>query len=260
MIRKHIQLMIVLFGMLILPQLNYAQVDFNKTPDDDLGNYEDEFQELFYEALKQKGIENYDRSVEALLKCIELDDDVPVLHFELGKNYNKLKNFGAAETALKKAVSLEPDNEWFLDELYGYYASQNDYDKAIKTVKQLVKYHPDYKEDLASLYVRTKKYDEALELLDELDNELGISISRDILRNRVYKATGRKKEQIENKQCRLRDRSSTMTRLNKKQNIKQNTKLTTHISAIIKTHSTVGFIKINPQQTGSFAGTVFATP
>ena len=189
--------------MLIVPQVNYAQVDFNKKPDDDLGNYEDAFQELFFEALKQKGIENYDRSVEALLKGIELDDSVPVLYFELGKNYNKLKNFGDAEKALKKAVSLEPDNEWYLDELYGYYASQNNYDKAIKTVKQLVKYHPDYKEDLASLYVRTNKYDEALELLDELDAALGISISRDILRNRIYKATGRKKEQIENLEARV---------------------------------------------------------
>ncbi len=201
--KQKIYILFFIFGMLILPQVNYAQVDFNKKPDDDLGNVEDEFQESFYEALKQKGIENYDRSVEALLKCIELDDDVPVLYFELGKNYIKLKNFGDAEKALKKAVSLEPDNEWYLDELYDYYASQNDYDKAIKTVKQLVKYHPDYKEDLASLYARTEKYDEALALLDELDAALGISISRDILRNQIYEATGRKKEQIENLETRV---------------------------------------------------------
>lgn len=206
---KHkIYILLVIFGMLIVPQINYAQVDFNKKPDDDLGDFEDEFQELFYEALKQKGIENYDRSVEALLKCIELDGDVPVLYFELGKNYNKLKNFGDAEKALKKAVSLDPDNEWYLDELYDYYASQNDYDNALKTVKQLVKYHPDYKEDLATLYARTEKYDEALELLDELDATLGISVSRDILRNRIYEATGRKKEQIENLEARVENNPS----------------------------------------------------
>lgn len=201
--KQKIYILFFIFGMLIVPQVNYAQVDFNKKPDDDLGDFEDEFQESFYEALKQKGIENYDRSIEALLKCIELDDDVPVLYFELGKNYNILKNFGDAEKALKKAVSLDPDNEWFLDELYDYYASQNDYDKAIETVKQLVKYHPDYKEDLASLYTRTKKYDEALALLDELDATLGISMSRDILRNRIYEATGRKEAQIENLEARV---------------------------------------------------------
>ena len=189
--------------MLLLPQINFGQVDFNKTPDDDLGVNEDEFQELFYEALKQKGIENHDRAAEALQKCIVMDASVPVLYFELGKSYNKLKNFGAAEDALKKAVEKDPDNEWFLDELYGFYASQNKYDKAIETVKQLVSYHPDYKEDLASLYLRTKKYDEALEIIDALDADFGVSVSRDIMRNRIYEATGRKKDQIKNLQSRV---------------------------------------------------------
>ena len=189
--------------MLLLPQINYAQVDFNKTPDDDLGDNEDKFQELFYEALKQKGIENYDRAAEALLKCLDIDRSVPVLYFELGKAYNKLKNFGSAEDALKKAVDKDPDNEWFLDELYGFYVSQNEHDKAIKTVQQLVRFHPDYKEDLASLYVKTKKYDDALEILDALDSEFGVSVSRDIMRNRIYEATGRKKDQIENLETRV---------------------------------------------------------
>ena len=199
---KHYIFLLALI-ILSMPVRLFAQVDFNKLPDDDLGNVEDKFQEYFYEALKQKGVENYDRSSEALLKCIELNDEPAVLYFELGKNYSRLKNFGAAEDALKKAVAKEPHNEWYLDELYGFYASQNDYDKAIKTVKQLVQYHPDYKEDLASLYVRTKNYDEALELLDELDETYGVSINRDRMRNRVYKVTGRKKDQIKNLEERL---------------------------------------------------------
>jgi tetratricopeptide (TPR) repeat protein len=188
-----------------MPQANYAQVDFNKTPDDDLGDVEDRTQELFFEALKQKGIENYDRAVTALLQCIELDDSQSVFYYELGKNYNLLKNFGEAEDALKKAVKDQPDNEWYLDELYEVYAQQNDYDKAIKTVKQLVSYHPDYKEDLANLYYRTKKYKDALEILDELDKEQGITPSRDMLRNQIYAATGRKKDQIENLEERVED-------------------------------------------------------
>ncbi|MGB5419451.1 tetratricopeptide repeat protein [Algibacter sp.] len=201
--KRNIYILFFFFGTLLLPQINYAQVDFNKTPDDDLGVNEDKFQELFYEALKQKGIENFDRAAEAFEKCIEIDNSVPVLYFELGKSYNKLKNFGAAEDALKKAVDKDPDNEWFLDELYGFYASQNELDKAIKTIKQLVRFHPDYKEDLAALYVKTKKYDDALEILDALDAEYGVSVSRDLTRNRIYEATGRKKDQIENLETRV---------------------------------------------------------
>ncbi|WP_159022051.1 tetratricopeptide repeat protein [Formosa sp. L2A11] len=182
-------------GLFLVSMTSHAQVNSATIPTEDL---DDQFQELFFEALKQKGIENYNRSVEALQKCIAIDDTQSVLYFEMGKNYNKLKNFGEAEIALKKAVKLEPDNEWYLDELYDVYAKQNDYDKAIKTLKQLVKYHPDYKEDLAALFVRTKDYDEALKVLDDLDAEFGLSSRRDFLRNQIYDATGQKKEQIEN--------------------------------------------------------------
>ncbi|GGD16562.1 tetratricopeptide repeat protein [Hyunsoonleella pacifica] len=200
---KQLIYILFFFGILNIPQVNYAQVDFNKTPDDDLGIVEDQFQELFFEALKQKGVENYDRAVDALQKCIEIDKSPAILYFELGKNYIKLKNFGAAEDALKTAVEKAPDNEWYLDELYGYYVSQNDLKKALKTVQQLVQYHPDYKQDLANLYVKMEKYDAALEILDELDASFGISVSRDVLRNRIYKATGRAEEQIENLQSRV---------------------------------------------------------
>lgn len=201
--KRNIYILFSLFGMLLLPEINYAQVDFNKTPDDDLGNNEDAFQELFYEALKQKGVENYDRAAEAFQKAIDMDNSVPVLYFELGKCFNTLKNFGSAEAALKKAVDKDPDNEWFLDELYGFYASQNEYDKAIKTIRQLVRFHPDYKEDLASLYFKTKKYDEALDILDALDKDFGISITRDVMRNRIYEASGRKNDQIKNLENRV---------------------------------------------------------
>lgn len=201
--KKKFYILILLIGILSIPQTFYAQVDFNKRPDDDLGNVEDEFQEYFFEALKQKGIENYDRAVDALQKCLNLNSKLPVIYFELGKNYNKLKNFGAAEDNLKKAIGMQPDNEWFLDELYDVYYQQEDINNAIKTIKQLVKYHPDYKEDLAALYVREERYKQALDLLDELDADLGISESRDAMRNDIYSITGNADDRIENLEERI---------------------------------------------------------
>ena len=200
-----IYLLLLCFGLLSSPTILYAQkVDFNKRPDDDLGNVEDKFQEYFFEALKQKGIENYQKSADALLKCIELDDSDPVLYFELGKNYKALKNFGAAEDALKKAVSKSPDNEWFLDELYDLYFQQDEKDKAIKVLKQLVKFHPDYKQDLAVVYYKMKRYKDALKVLDELDQELGYHFIRDDLRNKIYDVTGNDKDRIENLEARVK--------------------------------------------------------
>ena len=199
--KRHI--FIFLIGLLLVPLLSIAQVNFDKRPDDDLGNVEDEYQEFFFEALKQKGIENYERAIEALQKCLNLDSTKPVIFFELGKNYNSINNFGAAEENLKKAISMQPDNEWFLDELYDVYYKQNDIDKAIKTVKQLVKYHPDYKMDLATLYIEKEKYKDALQVLDELDANLGTNEVRDEMRNKIYNVTGKVDDRIENLEERI---------------------------------------------------------
>ena len=198
-------LKIAVFILTLCFSLNLkAQVDFNKRPDDDLGNVEDAFQESFFEALKEHGIENYQKSINALLHCKDLDNSKSVVYYELGKNYNQLKNFGAAEESLKKAVEMEPDNEWYLDELYHVYLQQNDLNSAVKTVRQLVKYHPDYKQDLVSLYIQAEKFNDAMELLDELDAKYGISTDRDYLRNQIYNFTGKDKDRIENLEERLK--------------------------------------------------------
>ena len=200
-----INLKIALFflGIIFIPKLFYAQVDFNKRPDDDLGNVEDKFQESFFEALKQAGIENYDRAIKALLLCTELNNSEAVVYFELGKNYVMLKNFGKAEESLKKAIDLDKENEWYLDALYGVYVQMDDYDNALKTVKNLIEFHPDYKQDLANLYFENRKYRLALRTLDELDEEYGISKDRDAIRNAIYNATGDDKDRIEYLQERI---------------------------------------------------------
>jgi tetratricopeptide (TPR) repeat protein len=83
------------------------------------------------------------------------------------------------------------------------YNQQGDTKNAIKTVKQLVKYHPDYRQDLASLYIKTKDYKEALKILDDLDKEFGLDADRDYLRNQIYTITGQDDKRIENLEQRL---------------------------------------------------------
>lgn len=195
----------ILFGILLLPQLFYAQVDFNKTPDDDLGEIDDAYQEAFFEALKQQAIGNHDRAVEQLKKCLEINTKESVIYFQLGKNYNALKNYSEAEIVLKKAVAMTPDNEWYLDALYETYDEQGNTTKAIEIVEQLTAYHPDYKEDLAKLCFTSKQYDKALALLDDLDKTRGQSRRRDHLRNLIYKATGQSGKQIERLQDRIKE-------------------------------------------------------
>ena len=47
---------------------------------------DDQLENNFYEAMKQRGIENYDKAIVAIQKCIEKTKNA-AFQYELGKNY-----------------------------------------------------------------------------------------------------------------------------------------------------------------------------
>ncbi|HET8886854.1 MAG TPA: tetratricopeptide repeat protein [Salinimicrobium sp.] len=162
---------------------------------DDLGNVTDEFQEYFFEGLKQRGIENYEKAIAALEKSRQINA-LPVVFFEIGKNYKSLENYPSAIENFQKAHQKQPDNKDIIAELYDAYYLAKDYENAVTTVKKLIVFDPDFTEDLANLYVLTEQYDEALKVLDQLDSEFGSSEYRNGLRTRIYGMTNDKNSQI----------------------------------------------------------------
>ncbi|MGS2763512.1 tetratricopeptide repeat protein [Sinomicrobium sp. M5D2P9] len=140
--------------------------------------HSDDFQEHFFEALKQKGIENYDKAVEELLKCKKLQPDNDVVDYELGRNYVEMKVYDQAETYLLAAVEKNPEI-WYLDALFGVYEARRETDKAIEVGQRLAKSNGKYKENLVRIYMDTRRYEEALELIEELNAGLGKSEERE---------------------------------------------------------------------------------
>ncbi len=179
----------------------YAQQPLEQTPFadenvDDLGDVSDEFQTAFFEALKQKGIENYERAITNLNTCIALEPERPILYFERGKNHMFLKNYDEAIDDFKTFLDLKPDDKDVLEALYEVYFMEQDYEAAEQTVKRLVLFDVQYKEDLARIYTSTKRYEEALDLIEELDKEIGTDVYRDRLKNRLYVLSGNTKRQV----------------------------------------------------------------
>ncbi|NNL03175.1 MAG: hypothetical protein HKP39_12950, partial [Eudoraea sp.] len=80
-----VKYVIYFLGIFIFSQLNYAQEE--ESAEVYLEDYTDEFQEAFFEALKQKGIENYDKAINLFLECKRLDITSNVVDFELANSY-----------------------------------------------------------------------------------------------------------------------------------------------------------------------------
>lgn len=183
-----IVLLLQLFLFSAVLEAQEKELAVEEVSQDDLGNVTDLFQEYFFEALKQKGIENYEKAIQALEKCLEIDPK-PVVYFELGKNYNFLERYSEASAFLEKANEMDPQNEAILAELYNTYYMDRQFNKALPIVEELRLIDPTYSEDLANLYILNQKFDIALQLLDELDAKWGDSEYREGLRRQIYAQT-----------------------------------------------------------------------
>jgi tetratricopeptide (TPR) repeat protein len=171
---KRIAFIVAFSGLLAMPHGVLAQAE-----PDDIGLATDEFQDSFYESLKQKGIENYDRAVTALEKCQKLQPNNPVVYFEFGKNYLAQKDYTKAYDAFDKAAQIDPKNRWYVVGMYDVCYETRNYTKAIEIVAKLVEFKKEYKEDLVSLYMYTQQFDKAHDLINEMNDNVGKSDKRD---------------------------------------------------------------------------------
>ena len=135
---------------------------------DDIALVNDKIEDDFYTALEQRGIENYDKAIIAIQKCIEKEPKNAAFYYELGKNQLDLKNYIEAETAFKKAVELDNKQRWYWNGLYDIYYQTRDFEKSIPIVQKLIEFDPNMREDLVSLYMNTDQKEKALNLLKEM--------------------------------------------------------------------------------------------
>ena len=178
---KTIFIAFILFGMLC-PNSLLAQAE-----PDDIALVNDSFQDAFYESLKQKAIENYDKSIDALEICLKLEPNNAVVHFEFGKNYLAQKDYKNAKESFEKATQIDPKNKWYWVGLYDVYYETKNYSQCIIIVQKLIEFNLEYKEDLTSLYMYTQQYDKALELINELNSSVGNTFVRDNYKMEILK-------------------------------------------------------------------------
>ena len=173
---------LLLFGIILVPNIVLAQNEPN-----DVVTIDDGFEDFFYEAIKQKSIENYDKAIQALEKGKAIEPENPIVYFELGKNYLAQKKYKEAYDNFEKAAKMDPKNRWAWVGMYDVCYDTRDYNQAIVIVEKLVEFKEDYKEDLTSLYMNTQQFDKALELINELNAKFGKSDKRELYKADILK-------------------------------------------------------------------------
>lgn len=172
----------LLLGLIVVPSTLLSQ-----TEPEDVATIDNKFQNYFYESLKQKSIENYDKAIEAMQQCKELEPNNAVVYFELAKNYLSLKKYKDAYDNFEKVTQMDAQNRWAWVGMYDVCYATQDYEQAITIVEKLVEFKEDYKEDLVSLYMNTQQFDKALVLINELNEKVGKSEKRELYKSDILK-------------------------------------------------------------------------
>lgn len=133
-----------------------------------LEEYTDEFQESFFEALKQKGIQNYDRAIDLFLECKRLDSSNSVIDYELAKAYFLDKQYIQAQEYAVDALKAKPMDFWYLETLLRVLEKQG---TSIDEIQQQLPFsNNNLQENLAVFYFKKRKYNDALKVLEGLGN------------------------------------------------------------------------------------------
>ena len=156
-----------------------------------------DFQEHFFSAITNKAINNYQKAIESLEKCNQLEPNNKAVLFELSKNYYKIGRFVEAIEYGNSALLLEPDNLWIAEHLVQAYKSSYAFDKAIKTQKNIAKKYPKKKQNLVFLYLQSSNVDSAKIVLNELENAKLLTPRLRQLQTNLYKPKKILKENAE---------------------------------------------------------------
>ncbi len=169
---------LLFLGIYLVPSYFYAQetpeINVEESAEVFLEEYSDAFQENFFEGLKQKGIQNYDRAINYLLECKNLEPENWAVAHELAKVYFLDKNYVESQTYGIAAVSQVPENYWYLNTLMVTLKEQgND----IGTVAADIPMgNTTLQENLARIYFVQEKYEKALALLKPLQKSKSVTV------------------------------------------------------------------------------------
>lgn len=173
------------------PSLTYAQKteELQEVNEDDLGNFTDEFQTLFFKAIQLRAIENYVQAIETLDKCLNLDKNEAAIYVEFAKNYVALDDFSKAENNFEKAISLLSDDQKTETQLllFQVFKNQKKYKQAADLALALIDKGEKLEIDLIEMYMLMEDFSKALQAIEKLEAQKGYASITDNFRDAIYK-------------------------------------------------------------------------
>ncbi len=150
--------------------------------------------ELFYQALREKTMENAPAAATLFSQVLEIDPANAAGMYELARIRSSENKDTDARQLLEKAVTVNPDNEWYWLALAGNYEKINDLPKLENVFKELIRINPDrpdYYANQARALIMDKRYDEALSVYNQQENLFGKNDESIAGKQKIYLKQGK---------------------------------------------------------------------
>jgi len=195
------KILVFLSFLLVFTSINTSAQDAEETKEvveDDLGNVTDEFQDLFFKAIKLRAIENYEQAIETLNKCKEINAKEGAVYVELGQNYMALEDDSKAQKNFEIAVELLEGKQKIQTQLFLFqaYRNQKKYKAAADLAQVLIVNGEHLEVELIEILMLKEDFELALQEIEKLESQKGFSQVTDNFRDAIYKSQNKHDEAI----------------------------------------------------------------
>ena len=154
----------------------------------------EQFQQRFFEAQKEKALDNPEKAYALFAECLELDPDVGAVYYEMARiDLSEHRTLMAVE-ALEKALDLEPENRWYYLEMGAAKNANGDYAQAADQYKKAIELFP---KDHSAYFKRadallmSNNIDQAIATYDLLEERTAVTEELSLKKYDLYLGKGK---------------------------------------------------------------------
>jgi tetratricopeptide (TPR) repeat protein len=182
----------IYIGIIVLVAFACSSTSKTVRTDRELSLLNTQYYKLFTDATKHALFGNNRTAISLYNACISQFPDRAAPYYQLSSIYLKENDVDKAKEYAVIAESLNDSNIWYKAHLANIYQYNNNLDSAAVLYEEIIRERNDLdtKYNLALLYSQIKNNERAIELLDELDNEIKGSRSLFLMKHNVYHNMG----------------------------------------------------------------------
>ena len=156
-----------------------------------------EFTKSFHEGLRLKLLGNYDEALDSFRKCLKEKTDDDASHFAMAQIYLMKGNLIEAKKHTIEAASKDENNIFYRIELAYMYRELNEFEISAQIFEHLISDRPrssKYYFEASKSWDQSEKLNKAIQVLNRLDDAMGISVETCLKKHRWYIELGNHKE------------------------------------------------------------------